>query len=88
MVNTIVCKKEGCKGNRFKISVRRLKVVLICTECRSVEKYNKEMNSNVPTICRQCNGEIFKVSRDVNKNQIYFECVDCGRKFEFDPEKM
>jgi hypothetical protein len=82
MFNTIVCKKKRCSGNRFKISVQRLKVILICTECKSFEKYDKEINSNVPTICRNCNGEIFKVSKEVKNNEIYFECVDCGRKFE------
>ncbi|MCT8978060.1 hypothetical protein N4T77_15830 [Clostridium sp. CX1] len=83
MVNTVVCKKEGCVGNRFKISVQRLKVVLICTECRTCEKYDREMNQNVPTICRQCGGEIFKVCKDVEKNEIYFQCAECDRKFTF-----
>ncbi|WML33988.1 hypothetical protein [Clostridium sp. OS1-26] len=41
MLNTVVCKKEGCKGNRFKISVQRLKVLMICTECKVVEKLNR-----------------------------------------------
>lgn len=83
MVNTVVCKEEGCTGNRFKISVQRLKIILICIECGGFEKYNKGINLNVPTICRGCNGEIFKVSKDVKKSEMYFECVDCGKKFTF-----
>ena len=83
MVNTVVCKEEGCIGNRFKISVQRLKIILICIECGGFEKYNKEMNSNVPTICRSCSGEIFKVSKDVGKSEMYFECENCGKKFTF-----
>lgn len=85
MVNTVVCKKDGCIGNRFKISVQRLKIILICTECGGFEKYNKELNLNIPTICRNCNEEIFKVSKDIEKREMYFECVDCGKKFTFVP---
>lgn len=81
MVNTVVCKKEGCIGNRFKISVQRLKVILICTECRTYEKYDKELNSMVPTICSKCGGEVFKVCKDVEKNEMYFQCELCDRKF-------
>lgn len=85
MVNTMVCKKEGCIGNRFKVSVQRLKIILICTKCGAFEKYNKEMNSNVPTICRNCGGEVFKVSRDIENSEMYFECVGCEKKFTFTP---
>jgi Zn finger protein HypA/HybF involved in hydrogenase expression len=87
MVNTMVCEKDGCRGNRFKISVQRLKLVLICTECKGTQKYPREMNSNIPTICSACTGETFKVCKDVDKNEILFECMSCGRKFVFIPKE-
>lgn len=87
MINTMVCEKEGCSGNRFKISVQRLKLILICTECRGAKKYGREMNSNIPTICSVCTGEIFKVCRDVEKNEMHFECIGCGYKFKFIPKE-
>lgn len=85
MVNTIVCKEEGCSGNRFKVSVQRLKFILICTECRKFQKYNKEMNINIPTICTECTGEIFKVCKDVEYNRLIFECTCCGNNFTVVP---
>ena len=85
MLNTVVCKKEGCKGNRFKINVQRLKVLMICTECKTVEKLNREMNSIFPTICSKCTGEIFKVCRNNEDNNMYFECTNCGHKFIYFP---
>lgn len=85
MLNTVVCKKEGCKGNRFKISVQRLKVLLICTECKNVEKLSRKMNAVIPTICLKCTGEIFKVSKNNENKNMVFECNNCGHKFIYIP---
>lgn len=86
MLNTIVCEKVGCSGNRFKISVQRLRVLLICTECRDIIKFNREANSIVPTICSKCNEEIFKVSKDIKSEHIWFNCIECGHRFKFNPK--
>lgn len=85
MLNTVVCKKEGCKGNRFKISVQRLKVLLICTECKTVEKLNREINATIPTICSKCTGEVFRVCKNNQDMDIIFECNNCGYKFSYTP---
>lgn len=85
MLNTIVCKKDGCKGNRFKISVQRLKVLLICTECKNTEKLKREINAVIPTICSKCTGEVFKVCRNNEEKNIIFECTNCSHKFVYTP---
>ncbi|MBC2581032.1 hypothetical protein [Clostridium sp. DJ247] len=85
MINTMVCKKEGCSGNTFKVSVQRLKLILICAECKDFEKYNKEMNLNIPTICSKCTGEVFKIGKNIETKEMVFQCMCCGHKFTFMP---
>lgn len=79
MIRTVVCQKGGCSGNRFFIQSDDDKVQLICNQCKS--KYIIDVNHQecimLPN-CANCNNNIFKVFRDVDKCSVYAKCTECG----------
>ncbi|AYE34188.1 hypothetical protein [Clostridium septicum] len=85
MIRTMVCQKEGCSGNRFRIQADDGKIQLTCDQCKS--KYYIETSSDdvimLPN-CSKCNNETFKIFRDVNKKAVYAKCTECGSE----PEMM
>ena len=85
MIRTVVCKKDGCKGNEFYILTEDNKLKLTCKECKStyyydVSHYDFTMLSN----CEKCNNDTFKVLFDLEKYGGYAKCTDCG----YPPEKV
>ena len=85
MIRTVVCKKDGCKGNEFYIVTEDNKLKLTCRECGSnyyydVSQYDFTMLSN----CEKCNNDVFKVFVDLEKKGAYAKCTKCG----YPPEKV
>lgn len=79
MIRTVVCEKEGCSGNRFLLESEEDKLCLICAQCNS--KYEIDVSNEdfvmLPN-CSNCNNDIFKIFRDVDKNSVYAKCSKCG----------
>ncbi|EDT74213.1 conserved hypothetical protein [Clostridium butyricum 5521] len=85
MIRTVVCKKDGCKGNEFYIVTEDNKLKLTCKECGNnyyydVGHYDFTMLSN----CERCNNDIFKVFVDLEKKGVMAKCTKCG----YPPEKV
>lgn len=85
MVQTVVCKKDGCSGNEFSIATEDNEIRLSCKNCGStyyydVSYYEFIMLSN----CEKCNNDIFKVFNNLEKKGIYAKCTRCGSP----PEKV
>ena len=79
MIRTVVCKKDGCKGNEFCIVTEDNKLKLTCKECGSnyyydVSNYDFTMLSN----CERCNNDKFKVFVDLDKKGVMAKCTKCG----------
>lgn len=85
MIRTFVCEKDGCSGNRFFLESEEDSVNLICSQCKS--RYNINIRSSdyllLPN-CSNCNNDIFKVYKDIEKDNIYLKCSKCGAV----PEKI
>ena len=85
MVQTIVCKKDGCSGNEFYIVTENNKLKLTCKDCGStyyydVSYYEFVMLSN----CKECRNDTFKVFNNLDDQGIYAKCTRCGAP----PEKV
>lgn len=85
MIRTVVCQKEGCSGNKFYIENVDDKLQAICKECGNkysfdVSYYDFVMISS----CSQCNNDVFKLFRDIEKGGVYAKCTECGAP----PEKI
>lgn len=85
MIRTMVCQKSGCSGNKFYMQSDDTKSQLTCNQCNS--KYTIENDSQefvmLPN-CVNCNNDIFKVFRDIDKKRVYAKCTECGGE----PEKI
>ncbi len=92
MIRTVVCMKDGCSGNRFHLESEADNLKLVCSQCES--RYNIDMANNEYIImpnCSNCSNDIFKVYRDIEKNNIYIQCTKCGdapKKVYFDLDGM
>lgn len=79
MIRTVVCKQEGCCGNKFYIESIEDYLSVTCKECGS--KYNFK-NSNyeckIISSCSKCNNDVFKLFRDDQEEKIYAKCCECG----------
>ena len=85
MIRTVVCQKEGCSGNKFNIENVDDKLQAICKECG--KKYSFEVSYYVFVMissCSQCNYDVFKLFRDIEKGGVYAKCTECGAP----PEKI
>ncbi|WP_300350297.1 hypothetical protein [Clostridium sp.] len=79
MIRTIVCQKEGCKGNSFYINNHDGDMTLVCKECSSEYKHNINNNSLlILSNCSSCNNDAFKVFKDTETEDIYLKCTVCG----------
>lgn len=85
MVQTIVCKKDGCSGNEFHIITEDNKLKLICNDCGSTYYYDVSYYDFVMlSSCKKCNNNTFKVFNNLEKQGIYAKCTKCG----YPPEKV
>ncbi|SHK80427.1 hypothetical protein SAMN02745163_04490 [Clostridium cavendishii DSM 21758] len=85
MIRTVVCEKEKCNGNSFHIETKDNNLILTCTQCETVYKFDISyyefiMLSN----CCSCNNDSFKVFKDTEKEGVYAKCTKCGNP----PEKI
>lgn len=85
MIRTVVCQKEGCCGNRFRIETIDNNLQATCIECGSkylfdISYYDYTMVSS----CSECNNDTFKLFKDIEKEEIYTKCTECGAP----PEKL
>lgn len=85
MIRTVVCQKEGCSGNKFRLECNGEVLKAVCVHCGEsyeldVSYYDFIMLSN----CSKCNNDTFKVFRDVDKIGVYAKCTECGAA----PEKI
>ena len=74
MIRTVVCKKDGCKGNEFYIVTEDNKLKLTCKECGKnyyydVSHYDFTMLSN----CTKCGYPPEKVFIDAEGIQVTYE---------------
>ncbi len=78
MIRTVVCEKEGCRGNSFFISNENEGLELICSECG--EGYNMPINTDyrILSSCTECSRDIFKIFKDGEKGTLYAKCTECG----------
>lgn len=90
MIRTVVCKKDGCSGNEFKIMMENGRLKTICSQCGSEYIYNINLyDYHILSNCSKCNNDIFKVFRDTENDNIYIKCNECGslpEKVYIDPE--
>jgi hypothetical protein len=85
MIQTIVCKKDGCNGNEFNIVTEDNKLKLTCNECGSTYYYDVSYYEFVMlSSCKKCNNNTFKVFNNLEKQGIYAKCTKCGHP----PEKI
>ena len=85
MVRTVVCTKDGCKGNEFYISMQDAKLKAICKECGAAYEYSTDFyDYNVLSECSRCKGEVFKLLKDYDSEKVYMKCIKCGSP----PEKV
>lgn len=79
MIRTVVCKKDGCNGNKFYIVTEDNKLKLTCKDCGSVYYYDvSELDFTTLSNCEKCNNDTFKVFVDLENNKIYEKCTECG----------
>ena len=79
MIRTVVCTKDGCSGNRFNLESEEDSLNLVCSQCKS--RYNIDVSKNEYIImpnCCNCNNDTFKVYKDIEKDNMYIECIKCG----------
>lgn len=79
MIRTVVCTKDGCSGNRFNLESEEDSLNLVCSQCKS--RYNIDVSKNEYMImpnCCNCNNDTFKVYKDIEKDNMYIECIKCG----------
>ncbi|MBD7916572.1 hypothetical protein H9660_15680 [Clostridium sp. Sa3CUN1] len=85
MIRTFVCEKDGCSGNIFYLEGNEENLNLICSQCKS--RYNINVTNKdyiiIPN-CSNCSSETFKVYRDIERDDIYLKCSQCGSV----PEKL
>ena len=90
MIRTVVCTRDGCSGNGFRISMQNGKLKTICIQCGAIYEYDTNFyDYNMLSNCRKCNSHIFKVFKDTENNNIYVKCNECGslpEKIYIDPE--
>ncbi|WP_252221536.1 MULTISPECIES: hypothetical protein [unclassified Clostridium] len=85
MVRTIVCEKDGCSGNKFYINSKDNKIKLVCSECNKEYYYdNNSYDFKILSSCSSCNNSKFKVFKDLDSDDIYAKCTNCGAP----PEKV
>lgn len=79
MIRTVVCEKNGCSGNRFRLQSSNDNVMLTCSECGAdYEHYTGENDYIMMSNCSKCNNDIFKVFKDTEDNNLYVKCCECG----------
>lgn len=79
MINTFVCKKDGCNGNKFRVNTENDKILLTCVECG--EQYTediREQHCKVLPVCGHCGTDIYKVFKDTEEDAVHIKCVECG----------
>lgn len=79
MIRTMVCEKEGCRGNSFYIYTEESNLAIICSECG--ERYSLDVSYYdylMLSSCSQCNNDTFKVFKDTEKEGVYAKCTECG----------
>ena len=79
MIRTVVCTKDGCSGNRFNLESEEDSLNLVCSQCKS--RYNIDVSKNeyiIMSNCCNCNNDTFKVYKDIEKDNMYIECIKCG----------
>ena len=85
MVQTVVCKKDGCSGNEFHIVTEDNQLKLTCRDCGSTYYYDVSYYEFVMlSSCKKCNNDTFKVFNNLEKQGIYAKCTKCG----YPPEKI
>jgi hypothetical protein len=85
MIRTVVCQKEGCSGNKFYIETKDGTLVITCIECGNISLIDQCSNEYLLISgCSGCNNDTFKLFRDINSNEIYIKCTECGEP----PEKI
>lgn len=85
MIRTMVCEKEGCKGNSFFIDTEEDKILLTCGECG--EKYIEDARTHdyvMLSNCCRCNNDSFKIFKETKKPGLYAKCTTCGNP----PDKL
>ncbi|WP_066875315.1 hypothetical protein [Clostridium mediterraneense] len=79
MIRTVVCKKEGCTGNSFRVSSKENKLTITCTECNSDYSFDFRHHSfTLLSNCSVCKSDVFKVFKDIDTDEIYAKCLECG----------
>lgn len=79
MMRTVVCKKDGCSGNEFYISMEEDKIKAKCKECGSIYFFDSGIDDfNMLSTCSNCNNDVFKLFRDPQKDRLYVKCIECG----------
>ena len=66
MMRTVVCKKDGCSGNEFYISMEEEKVKAKCKECGSIYLFDLGID------------DFNKLFKDPQKDRLYVKCIECG----------
>lgn len=85
MIQTIVCKKDGCSGNEFRIVTEDNKLKLTCKDCGSIYYYDVSYYDFMMLAnCTECNNDTFKVFNNLDEQGIYAKCTKCGAP----PEKI
>ena len=85
MVQTVVCKKDGCSGNEFYITTEDNELKLTCKDCESTYYYDVSYYEFVMlSSCKKCNNDTFKIFNNLEKQGIYAKCTKCG----YPPEKV
>lgn len=80
MLNTIVCTKSGCSGNKFNVNTDNKKIIMTCDECKQIiGMYDvSDKNFAIAPTCSKCESEVFKAYRDTINNRVLFQCVECN----------
>lgn len=80
MVRTVVCTKDGCKGNEFYIETDdKHYLKAICKDCGTT--YNFKSNFYdfiVLSQCSRCENNTFKIFADSENGKVYIKCNKCG----------
>lgn len=79
MIRTVVCQKEGCCGNKFYIETIDNNLQAVCRECESKYLFNtSSYDFTMISSCTSCKNDTFKLFRDIDKEEIYAKCSECG----------
>ena len=85
MIRTVVCQKEGCSGNRFYVESVDNKLKATCMECGNKYLFDiSHFDFTLTSSCMSCKNDTFKIFRDIDTENIYLKCSECGSP----PEKL